>query len=114
MRYDHTSNKLFFVIIEGVNYNKVENINLRLGEGIAGTVVKTGESIFAPDASKDQRFSDKVDKITGFKTESIIAVPIKIKDWVFGVIEIVNRENKEPFTEDEHIILKRGMEKVYP
>ncbi len=106
MRYDHTSDQLFFVIIEGISYSKVENISLKPGEGIAGTVVVTGESIFVPDTTRDPRFSDKVDRVTGFKTESVIAVPIKLKEWVFGVIEIINRENHQQFTQDEHLILQ--------
>ncbi len=106
LRYDHTSDLLFFVIFEGLSYNKVESISLKPGEGIAGSVVTTGQSIFVPDTSNDPRFSDKVDKITGFTTESVIAVPIKMKEWVFGVIEIINRENHGQFTEDEHLILQ--------
>lgn len=106
LRYDHTSDLLFFVIFEGLSYSKVKNISFKPGEGIAGSVVTTGQSIFVPDTTNDPRFSDKVDKITGFKTESVIAVPIKMKDWVFGVIEIINRENHERFTEDEHLILQ--------
>jgi diguanylate cyclase (GGDEF)-like protein len=106
IRYDHTSDTLLFVIFNGQSNSKVENISLKPGEGIAGTVVTTGKSIFVPDTSIDPRFSDKVDKIIGFQTKSIIAVPIKVKEWVFGVIEIINRENQKQFTEDEHLILK--------
>jgi len=106
MRYDHTSKSLFFVIVEGINYQRVKHIRMEFGEGIAGNVVKTKKSIFVPDTSKDPRFSDKVDKVTGFKTESIIAVPIIIKDNVYGVIEIINRELSGSYTEKEHLILQ--------
>jgi diguanylate cyclase (GGDEF)-like protein len=106
MRYDYTSNMLVFMIMEGLVKSDIEGISLHPGEGIAGSVIKTGESIFVPDTSLDPRFCDKVDKITGFKTKSIIAVPIKFKNLVIGVIEIINRENQDFFTEDEHLILK--------
>ncbi|MFC1669003.1 diguanylate cyclase [Spirochaetota bacterium] len=106
MRYDHTSQELLFVIIEGISYENVKDIKLKVGEGIAGNVIKTGKSIFVPDTKKDSRFTDKVDKITGFKTESIIAVPIKTEDKIFGVIEIVNRAQEGAFTEAHHLVLK--------
>jgi diguanylate cyclase (GGDEF)-like protein len=106
LRYERTTNSLFFVIAEGIRYSDVEDIRLRKGEGIAGTVVKTGQSIFVSDTSRDDRFSDRVDRVTGFTTNSIIAVPIMTKGTIFGVIEIVNRENEKPFTEEDHVILK--------
>ena len=106
LRLDSTTNSLFFSIIKGCDYEKVRGINLSPGEGIAGTVAITGESIFVPDTSLDKRFSDKVDRILGFKTRSIIAVPLIFRDRVYGVIEIVNRKNGRNFTEDEHLILK--------
>ncbi len=106
MRYDHTSKMLFFMLIEGVTYEAVENISLKLGEGIAGAVVQSGNSIYAPDTSQDPFFTDKVDKITGFKTESVIAVPVKMNNHIFGVIEIINSNIDNFFTADEHIILQ--------
>ena len=57
-------------------------------------------------SNKDPNFSRKVDTIIGFKTNSIIAVPLIVEDNIYGVIEIINRIDKIPFTEEEHLILK--------
>lgn len=106
MRLDPATNELFFVIVKGIDRKTVELIRISHGEGIAGLVAKTGESIFVPDTSTDRRFSDKVDIVSGFKTKSIIAVPIKYNDTVYGVIELINRNTGGIFSDFEHVILK--------
>lgn len=106
MRFDPVTKQLFFVVVRGVELSKVEHIRLKPGEGIAGTVVSTRESIFVPDTSVDSRFSAKVDKESGFETKSIIAVPMIFQDTVYGVIEIINKNSGQPFSEDEHIVLR--------
>jgi len=106
MRYDEADSSLFFSIVEGIKYKDVEKIRIKKGEGIAGTVIETGASIFVTDTEKDSRFSDKVDKVTGFKTRSIIAVPIEFRGKLYGVIEIINHNNGDIFIEDEYLILK--------
>lgn len=105
MRLDPNTNELFFVIASGIDLKKVEHVRMKPGEGIAGIVAKTGSAIFVPDTSKDRRFSGKVDRITGFATKSIIAVPLTFRNTVYGVIELINRDSGA-FTEDEHIILQ--------
>ncbi|MCK4905917.1 MAG: sensor domain-containing diguanylate cyclase [Spirochaetes bacterium] len=105
LRLDITSNKLFFVIVEGIEKKAVEHIQLSLGEGIAGTVAQTKKSIFVSDTSQDTRFSDKIDRATGFITESIIAVPLIFRERVYGVIEIINSHNGNFFSADEALIL---------
>ncbi|MGL1893802.1 MAG: sensor domain-containing diguanylate cyclase [Spirochaetaceae bacterium] len=105
-KFDRTSNLLYFAIFEGADVEQVKHVKLKPGEGIAGTVVSSGKSIFVKDAAKDSRFSNKVDLLTGFQTESIIAVPIKINNEVYGVIEIINHENHDLFSDEDHFILQ--------
>jgi diguanylate cyclase (GGDEF)-like protein len=106
MRLDPATGELFFVIIHGIDARAVENIRLSPGEGVAGIVVKTGKSIYVPDTSVDPHFTDKVDRITGFMTKSIMAVPIAFQDKVYGVMELVNRTTGGIFTEVELLILQ--------
>lgn len=106
MRLDPATGELFFIIVKGIDDRAVENIRLDPGEGIAGIVARTGTSVYVPDTSVDTRFSGKVDRVTGFATKSIIAVPIKFRDTVFGVIEIINRNTGGIFSSEEHIILQ--------
>lgn len=106
MRLDPNTDELFFVIVKGIDAKAVENIRLGRGEGIAGTVARTRKSIFVPDTSRDKRFSDRVDRATGFKTRSLMAVPVIFGDTLYGVIELVNRGSGGLFTEMEHLILQ--------
>ena len=105
LRYDHTSGYLYFLYARGIEMDSLRNLKLKVGEGIAGTVVKTKESIFVPDVARDARFTDKIDKITGFETRSIIAVPLIFRGEVYGVIELINRSEGGSFTEEEHFSL---------
>jgi len=77
-----------------------KQIHLKLGQGIAGWVAQHGEAIIVPDVDRDSRFFSEVDNSTGFKTRSILAAPLKIKDRVIGVAEVINRRDAQPFTED--------------
>jgi len=106
MRLDPTTNQLFFVVVEGIDVKNVENIRLKVGEGIAGKVAETGVSIFVPNARLDPRFSSKVDEESGFVTNSIIAVPLIFQNKVFGVIELVNRKDDGAFTENDHLVMQ--------
>ncbi|MCX5893468.1 MAG: sensor domain-containing diguanylate cyclase, partial [Deltaproteobacteria bacterium] len=65
----------------------------------AGAVAQTGQPIFIPDVDQDQRFSARVDTITGFATRSIIALPLVVRGEVIGVFEVVNVEDEKFFRE---------------
>ncbi|MDZ7262629.1 MAG: PP2C family protein-serine/threonine phosphatase, partial [candidate division KSB1 bacterium] len=64
-------------------------------------VAKTGEPLNVPDVSKDNRFYAEPDRITGFTTRSILAVPLKVKNKVIGVAEVINPLYGDSFTEDD-------------
>jgi diguanylate cyclase (GGDEF)-like protein len=55
------------------------------------------------DVSKDVRFSQRVDKILGFKTRSVICVPLlNGNNCVVGVIELINKIMPPPAPTDPH------------
>jgi signal transduction histidine kinase/DNA-binding response OmpR family regulator len=75
-------------------------VNLRLcpGEGIASWVAKTGKSTTVPYAPTDRRFSPNIDARTGYHTTSLLAMPLRVRDAVIGVLEVVNKKDGD-FTE---------------
>ncbi|MDZ7317975.1 MAG: SpoIIE family protein phosphatase, partial [candidate division KSB1 bacterium] len=79
---------------------KLKHIELQPGQGIAGWVVAHDEAVIVPDVDRDSRFYSDVDQTTGFKTRSILAAPLKVKDKVIGVAEVINRRDCQPFTDD--------------
>jgi len=90
---DETTEELTFDIVVGINRDSMKGVRLEPGEGISGKVVRTGIPMFLSDVRDDPGFSRKVDELTGFKTKSIICVPLKIHGKILGVIEIVNVRN---------------------
>jgi len=90
---NETTEELTFDIVVGINRDSMKGVRLEPGEGVSGHVVRTGIPMFLSDVKDDPRFSRKVDELTGFKTKSIICVPLKIHGKILGVIEIVNVKN---------------------
>jgi putative ABC transport system ATP-binding protein len=80
------------------NLDELGPIRIPIGTGIAGAVAETGQSIRIDDAYADPRFNPAVDKQTGFRTRSIISLPIKNrKGDVFAVAQLLNRRDGQPF-----------------
>ncbi len=71
---------------------------LKMGEGIAGHVAQSGEVAIVHEARGDARFAARLDAQLGFSTHNILCVPLRVRDRVIGVIEVVNRENGAAFT----------------
>lgn len=68
-------------------------VNLRLppGQGFAGWAVQHGESVVVHDALDDSRFFSNVDERIRFSTHSLVAVPMRVRGEIIGVLEILNK-----------------------
>jgi signal transduction histidine kinase/putative methionine-R-sulfoxide reductase with GAF domain len=83
----------------------VRSIRLAVGEGIAGHVAKTGRAITVRDAYKDPRFSPQWDVLSGYRTRSILAAPLKNHlGKTIGVVQVLNKKTGE-FTDDDADLL---------
>ncbi|KAJ9601206.1 hypothetical protein L9F63_000626, partial [Diploptera punctata] len=76
-------------------------IRFPLGTGIAGQVANTGEVLNIPDAYCDDRFNRTIDKLTGYRTKSILCMPIFIRGSIIGVVQMVNKRSGDFSKEDE-------------
>ncbi len=103
---DEKTRELYFEIAIGAGAERLKDVRLKVGEGIAGWVVAHAEPVLIEDVSKDPRFNPRFDEITQTNTRSIVCVPIKGREQVLGVIELVNCLGKESFTRDDIPILK--------
>jgi putative ABC transport system ATP-binding protein len=75
-----------------------EGLRIPLGTGIAGAVAATGASVRVDDAYSDPRFNRALDQKTGFRTRSILALPVRDRNGnVFGVAQLLNRRDGRPF-----------------
>lgn len=59
--------------------------------GVAGYVASTGKTLNIPDAYQDDRFNREVDMKTGYKTKTLLCMPIRIRGSIFGVVQMVNK-----------------------
>ncbi|RLB66474.1 MAG: sensor domain-containing diguanylate cyclase, partial [Deltaproteobacteria bacterium] len=96
---DEKSGDLTFEIAVSPAAGKLKGMKVEAGEGIAGWVAEHGEALVIPDVSKDDRFSDQFDRASSFITQSVLCVPVRSKDHVLGVIELVNGPNEKIFKE---------------
>jgi signal transduction histidine kinase len=83
----------------------VRSIRLKVGHGIAGYVARTGKPLHVRDAYNDPRFSPEWDMISGFRTRSILAAPMKNHlGKTIGVAQVINKKRGD-FTDEDADIL---------
>ena len=100
------SDELVSQILEG---GSVEPIRLKVGRGIAGAVAQTGATVNATDAYGDPRFHAEVDASSGFRTNSILAAPLRTPlGEIVGVIELLNKRRGGFTKEDEEFVKEVG------
>jgi cGMP-specific 3',5'-cyclic phosphodiesterase len=94
---------------EAVKLARTEDLRIPFGVGIAGTVAKNKILINISDAYNDPRFSSDVDLKTGYKTNSILCMPIcNYEGEVIGVAQIINKTNdSQEFTPHDVEVFRR-------
>ncbi len=101
--YDKDSNELYSKVATGLDDFK--ELRIPADSGLAGHVVKTGETINIKDAYNDKRFNKDVDKKTGYRTKTILCMPIKnFNQEIIGVFQVLNKFD-ETFTIDDEDLL---------
>ncbi|HEY4060136.1 MAG TPA: GAF domain-containing protein, partial [Kofleriaceae bacterium] len=82
-------------------------IRLNVGDGIAGWVAQTHETVNIPDAYADQRFYPAVDLKSGYRTRSILSVPmVGATGGLVGVLQVLNKhDGKEEFVRGDEELL---------
>lgn len=99
---DHEKKELWSKVTRG---GAMHEIRLPIGKGIAGHVAATGETLNIPDAYQDARFNPDVDKQTGYRTRSILCMPMRNRRaQTVGVLQVLNRRSG-PFTEEDEKLL---------
>jgi len=103
---DDRSNELVVRLARGEkNGAPLGRVTLKVGEGIAGTVVKTGKPMVIQDVSQEKKFNDKIDRLTGFRTKSAICVPLLLRNRPIGALQVINKKSGEPFFRSDLEIL---------
>jgi HD-GYP domain-containing protein (c-di-GMP phosphodiesterase class II) len=98
---DEEKGDLFFEVALGEKGEAVKELRLKVGEGIAGWVAKTGKPLLVPDVTKDSRHSKRADDKSSFVTRNILCVPVKVKEKLIGVLQAINKLDGEEFREED-------------
>lgn len=78
-----------------------EFLRLEPGQGIAGWVAKEKKSLMIDDVYNDERFDPKWDQTSGFKTRSIICVPLFMKGRLIGTLQVINKIGGNAFASND-------------
>jgi diguanylate cyclase (GGDEF)-like protein len=93
--FDQATGELHFEVSVNLDLQKLRDVRLQLGQGIAGKVALEQKPRVVEDITKCEFFSDQVDQISGCSTRSIICVPLIFGGRTLGVIEVVNPKKLE-------------------
>ncbi len=105
MLLDDETGELVFSVPTGPNADELKDYRIPPGVGVAGWVAQHQQSVLVEEAHKDPRFYSEIDDMTGLETLSLLAVPVRTKRKLIGVLEVINKANQGCFTEDDTLLL---------
>jgi signal transduction histidine kinase len=98
---DEARKELWSKVLQGTD---LVEIRLPFGKGLAGHVAQTGESIIIPDAYADPRFNPAIDKRTGYRTRTVLCMPLKDREGrTIGVLQLLNKASGFDRDDEEFI-----------
>jgi len=98
---DSEKNELHSKIAQGV-----EEIRISIDVGIAGYGARTGKTMNIADAHRNSNHFGQVDKKTGYRTKSLLCMPIQnMHGERIGVIQVLNKQTAKVFTEEDEELL---------
>jgi putative ABC transport system ATP-binding protein len=97
---DRAAGRLVLTVADDLPKSGV--VAIPLGSGIAGASAASGGSVRVDDAYADPRFNPDVDRQTGFRTRSILCLPLhNTHGEIFAVTQLLNRRDGRPFDEND-------------
>ena len=103
---DRSRNRLTFLAAFGEKAQLLVGQTLPADEGIAGHVYLSGKAYSSTNVASDQFFNAAVDAETQYRTQSLVAIPIRIGTDVCGVLELINRRGAAAYSEHERDLLE--------
>jgi sigma-B regulation protein RsbU (phosphoserine phosphatase) len=104
---DRETGRLRSMVAQGLTTGP---LTLTLGEGIVGAVAASGEAEILDDPYADSRFDPKVDQITGFRTQSLLTVPVREREGsLIAVLQLLNHRGGGFSTADVEFLAELGV-----
>lgn len=93
---DPTSGDITFVqALLGPLFENLPPLRIKKGQGIAGWVAEHGQPVIINDAYADNRFLNAVDRQSGFRTHSMVCIPLQVEERMIGVLQAINKKSGE-------------------
>ncbi len=99
------SGELEFRVVRGPASQELTGKRLPVGTGLAGRVAQSGRPVIVNRVQDDQRWFSQVDAVTSFQSNAILTVPLIRESSVPGVLQVINKRNGAPFTEEDQQLL---------
>jgi adenylate cyclase len=95
--HDPASGELWSIVAEGAG---AREIRFDATAGLAGAAFTTGRTLSIADAYEDARFNPAIDALTGYRTQSVLSMPLTARDGRrLGVMQALNRRDGRPFSQ---------------
>jgi signal transduction histidine kinase len=101
MLVDRNTGELRFAEASGGVSPALKKMSVPLDSSVGGHIVRQNRPILIRDAKNDPRWHGKVDETVDFTTRTILGVPLRVRDQVIGVLEVINKNTPEGFNEDD-------------
>ncbi len=105
MLLDHQTDELVYQMPDSNGTINATEVRQPAGSGIGGYVARLREPVIVNDVTNDPRFNASVDAATGFKTRNVMCAPLTAHDNLIGVIEVMNKLDKEAFNSHDMALL---------
>jgi HD-GYP domain-containing protein (c-di-GMP phosphodiesterase class II) len=115
---DDITGDLVLHVATGEQSERIREVRVPANQGIIGNVTSTGKSVIVNDVSKDVHFYAGVDQQSGFKTRSIMCVPLKapriqlgdqrgeLLETIIGGAQALNKRDGSVFTREDTLLLE--------
>lgn len=95
---DEASGELRYEVMAGSQVSPLRLQRIPLGEGICGWVAEKGQPLLVAEAQQDPRFQVEAERLQGLEVRSVLCVPIRALGRTVGVIELLDKADRTPFT----------------
>lgn len=102
---DQAADELVFKVTVGPVATSLIKQRMPAGQGVVGRAVRTGEAVIVNDVKRFPEWFSDNDQQTGFITRALLAIPLKVKDRVIGVVEVINKQDGTFFSRDDQELL---------
>ena len=104
---DDNNQDLIFAVAFGEKAEEVKEFRVPIGQGIAGYVAATGQAMSITDAERDPMFDQTIGDAIGYTPNSILCIPLFLKEEIIGVLELLDKHGGGSFTASDMETLGR-------